>query len=176
MKNSVLWIIFGVLLIIGGFFALMNPFVATVAAEQMAAWIFIFGGVLQFFAAFKAGGWGARLFGLLLGVAYVVLGFSLLYHPLAGIVTLTVMAAIMFLVNGVLKIVFAFSLRVSGFFWLSLLSGVISVALAVMVFGNFLAASVSLLGILLAIELISSGMTMLSYGFYVRKHPEADAA
>ena len=62
MKNSVLWIIFGVLLIIGGFFALMNPFVATVAAEQMAAWIFIFGGVLQFFAAFKADGWGARLF------------------------------------------------------------------------------------------------------------------
>ena len=55
-------------------------------------------------------------------------------------------------------------------------AGVISVVLAVMVFGNFLAASASLLGILLAIELISSGMTMLSYGFYVRKHPEVEAA
>ncbi|MBY6004295.1 DUF308 domain-containing protein [Salipiger bermudensis] len=164
------------MLIIGGFFALMNPFVATVAAEQMAAWFFLIGGVLQFGAAFRAGGWGARLLGILLGVAYVVLGFGLLFHPLAGIVTLTVMAAIMFLVNGVLKIVFAFSLRGSGFFWLSLLSGAISVVLAVIVFGNFLAASVSLLGILLAIELISSGVTMLSYGSYVRKHPEAELA
>ena len=142
----------------------------------MAAWIFLIAGVLQVFAAIRSGGWGARLFGLLLGVAYIVLGLGLLFHPLAGIVTLTVMAAIMFLVNGVLKIVFAFSLRGSGFFWLSLLSGVISVVLAVMVFGNFLAASVSLLGILLAVELISSGMTMLSYGFYVRKHPEAELA
>ncbi|MBY6090893.1 HdeD family acid-resistance protein [Pseudooceanicola sp. 502str34] len=175
MKNSLLWIIAGILLIIGGIFALMNPFAATVAAEQIAAWCFLIGGVMQFVAAFRNEGWGGRIFGLVLAVAYLVLGAGLLFHPLVGIVTLTMMVAVMFLVNGVLKIVLAFSLRGTGLFWLSLISGVVSVALALMVFSNFLQASLTMLGILLAIELISSGVTMVTLGLFQRKHPEMEA-
>lgn len=171
MNNWLLWLIVGIVLILGGIFALMNPFAASVAAEQIAGWCFVFGGIGQLVAALRADGWASKILGVLLGIAYVWLGVTLLGNPLVGIITLTMMVAIMFVVNGVLKIVMAFGARGSGYFWVALLSGVLSVVLGVMVFGNFLQSSAVLLGVLLAIELISSGVTMVAFALAARKLP-----
>ena len=162
MAVRVLWIILGIISILAGLLALANPRAATLTAEQLAGWAFLILGVLQFIAIFQQRDWSGRIWSLLLAAAFTILGLSLLANPLAGIVSLTITAAVMFLFTGIAKIVMSFSLRDTGAFWPVMLSGAVSLLLAVMIFANFPASVASILGILLAVELISSGASMIA--------------
>ena len=159
---KILWIIIGIISIIAGILALANPIAATLAAEQIAGWGFLIVGVLEIFLAFRAEGWGARIWAILAAIAFVLLGIALLGNPLEGIVTLTVLAGILFMSTGIFRVIMAFQLRGTGVFWLVLLSGLLAIVLAVMIFANFPASVVTLLGVLLAIELISNGVSMIA--------------
>lgn len=162
MAGKVLWIIVGCLSILAGILALANPLVATLTAEQVAGWGFLIVGILQIFAVFRQVSWGGRIWVLLVGVLMVLLGINLLGKPLEGVMALTLTVGALFLVEGIFKIVLSFGLRGTGAFWLVLLSGAISVILAIMIFGNFPASALSILGILLAIELISNGISIIA--------------
>jgi uncharacterized membrane protein HdeD (DUF308 family) len=59
---------------------------------------------------------------------------------------------------------------------LTLLSGLVSLALGVMVFTNFPQSAAVVLGVLLAIELIATGITLVSFAFLLRKSPLRGAA
>jgi uncharacterized membrane protein HdeD (DUF308 family) len=168
MSGWLLWLLVGLVMLIGGIVALLNPFAATVTAEAIAGWFFLIGGVLQAVAVFRATDWGARIWALVLAIVFLGLGISLLANPLAGILSLTLIAALMFLSSGLVKVVWSFSLRGTGFFWPVLLSGAVSVALALMVFSNFPQSAAVLLGVLLGVELLSSGITIISFSLYVR--------
>ncbi|WBU60107.1 HdeD family acid-resistance protein [Paracoccus albus] len=162
MAGKIFWIIIGCLSILAGFLALANPLAATITAEQVAGWSFLFIGILQIVAVFQQTTWGGRIWVILLGVLFVLLGISLIANPLEGVITLTLTVAALFLVTGIFKIVLSFSLRGVPAFWLVLLSGAVSVILAVMIFGNFPASALTILGILLAVELISSGISLIA--------------
>lgn len=168
------WLLVGLVMLVGGVVALLNPFAATLTAEAIAAWFFIIGGVLQLVAVFQAQGWGARIVALVLAAVFLWLGISLLSNPLAGILSLTLVAAIMFLASGLAKVAFSFMLRGTGFFWPVLLSGVVSVVIAIMVFSNFPQSAAVLLGLLLGVELLSSGITTISYALYARRAEPAE--
>ncbi len=160
-------------MVIFGVIALFNPFAASLTVEQFLAWVFLIGGVLQFVAIFRGENWRQKLWSLVLAVVNVWLGISLLGNPLAGIIALTYVVAIMFAVSGVSKIILSFSLRGTGYFWAVLVSGVISLTLAIMVMSNFPQSAVTLLGILLAVELLSSGVTMIVMGLSPKPAEEA---
>ncbi|MFD0982330.1 HdeD family acid-resistance protein [Tropicimonas aquimaris] len=162
MTNRILWIIMALLAIAGGIFALMNPFAASLAATTIAAWMFLIFGVLQVIAGFRVPGAGAKIWTLLMGALAIYLGITILGHPLRGMVTLTMMVGILFLAGGITKIILAFSLEDRRFFWAILLSGVVSVILAVMVFTNFPQSAAVVLGILLGVELLSDGVWSLA--------------
>ncbi|MFV0408420.1 MAG: HdeD family acid-resistance protein [Paracoccus sp. (in: a-proteobacteria)] len=159
---KILWIVLGIISILAGILALANPMAATLAAEQIAGWGFLIVGVLEIFLAFRAEGWGARIWAILAAIAFVLLGIALLGNPLEGIVTLTVLAGILFMSTGIFRVIMAFQLRGTGAFWLVLLSGLLAIVLAVMIFGHFPASVVTLLGVLLAIELISNGVSVIA--------------
>lgn len=171
MGSPTVFLITGIVLIIGGFLAAFNPFAATLTVEILTAWIFLFGGVGQLVALFMASSWSERIWAGLLALACIWLGVSLLFNPLQGILTLTFVAAAMFLISGIAKVFVSFSLRGTGYFWVVLISGVVSVALAIVVFGNFFEAATVLLGIMLAIELVSSGTTLVVFSRMLKNSP-----
>lgn len=171
MTNWLLWMVIGVLTLLGGVFALLNPFAATLAATTLAAWVFIIAGGLQLVGVFRTEGWGARIWTLILALAFLWLGITILGNPLRGIVSLTIMAALMFIATGIAKIIFAFSIRGSGYFVWALLSGAVSLILGVMVFTNFPQSAAVVLGVLLAVELIATGITLISFALLLRNNP-----
>ena len=173
MKSSFASLALGGLMVIFGVIALFNPFAATLTVEQFLAWVFLIGGIFQFVAIFRGENWRQKLWSLVLAVVNVWLGVSLLGNPLAGIIALTYVVAIMFAVSGVSKIILSFGLRGTGYFWAVLVSGVISLALAIMVMSNFPQSAVTLLGVLLAVELLSSGVTMIVMGLSPKPAEEA---
>lgn len=170
LRASWIWMaVLAVISLIGGVLALANPFAATIAATVMAGWAFMIIGALQIAQSFQVQGWPGFLWGLLLGVLGLLVGLSLVFNPLAGMISLTILVAVLFAVTGILKIVYAFSLRpVSGWGWV-LLSGIVSLGLAVLIFGDFPWAATNVLGILLAVELLSNGILFLVVALGLRK-------
>lgn len=163
----------GAISFIGGILALANPFGATLAAALLAAWTFVLFGVLQIIQAFRVRGWSGFLWSLLLGVVTLAVGISILARPGAGIVSLTVLVAIMFLVLGVVKLMYAFALRpISGWVWV-LVSGLISLLLGVMILADMPWSAAAVLGILLAVELLSNGVFLLFVAFGLRAARQA---
>jgi len=168
MKNSILLIGTGALSLLGGIIALLNPLEATLTAELLTGYLFIAIGVLMLLSIFADDSWGSRLLSLVLGVAILVIGVNLVSNPLQGVLQLTVVVALLMLFIGVLRIVFAFRMPTAGLKAMLILSGIVSLALGAMILTSFPFSAAVVLGILLAIELISNGISLIVLGLAAR--------
>ena len=170
LRKSWIWMaILAVVAIVGGVLGLLDPFAATLAATLLAGWFFMLLGGLQIIQAFQVQGWGGFLWALLFGILSLAVGISLVFNPLAGMVSLTLLVAVLLLATGATKIFYSVALRpVTGWGWV-LLSGIVSIALGLLIFTNFPVAAGSVLGILLSIELISNGALFLFVALGLRQ-------
>lgn len=159
------WLVGGILGIIGGILALLNPMAATFTVLQLTAIFFLVIGIFHIIGAIYAKGWGGRLAAIIVGLLCGLIGIFLLHNPLAGIVTLTLAVALMFLANGVFKLFLAWMVRGRQWFWLVLASGLLSLLLGIMILSGFPQSAATVLGLLLAVELISSGASLIGLWF-----------
>lgn len=173
MKHWLVLIIAGLIALAGGIFALFNPIAATLTAVTLAAWLFIITGVMMIVAAFGDMSIGSRIWTGILGVLGILIGIWILGNPAAGTLALTWTIAILFLAEGIVKLVLAFNTRGTGFFWILLLSGVVSVLLGGMILSRFPASALTIPGILLAVELISTGISLLAFGMHTKGNAKA---
>ena len=104
-------IVWGVLLIAFGIVAIGSPLLAAVAVNALIAWLIIFAGAVHVAVAFHAHGAGSLIWKLLVGLAYIFIGGYLLWHPLLGVASLTLLLASLFFIEGVLDMVLYFKLR-----------------------------------------------------------------
>ncbi|MDF1608924.1 DUF308 domain-containing protein [Hoeflea sp. YIM 152468] len=161
--------VLAVICIVGGFLALLNPFGATILAVVLAGWIFLIQGVVQVVHAFRIRDWPGFIWSLGIGALSLIVGFVLVADPLAGSVSLTLLVAVLFLVIGVAKIMFALALKpASGWVWV-LVSGLVSAVLGVMILAGLPSTATTVLGLLLGIELISNGVLFLFVALGLRK-------
>ena len=171
MQYWFLWLVVGILSVVAGIMALANPFAATLTAELLAGYMFTAIGVLTLISAFQDQGWGARIWALLLGALITVFGFNLIVHPLDGVLRLTVIVAALMMVIGIFRIVLAFTPMAAGARLFLIVAGLIPIALSVMIFSSFPWSSTVVLGVFLAIELISNGISMIFVSLD-RRRPE----
>lgn len=168
-SNWYWYIIAGIVFLIGGFMGIAKPVITSFTVETMTAIFFIVGGILQAIQLFRATNTSSFIWSLLLGLLFIVLGVVLLRNPVAGLFSLTILAASFIGASGIVKFIYAFKLRpLSGWIWM-LISGIISLLLAFIIFTNMAASAAITLGILLSVELISSGIWILLIGFSFRK-------
>lgn len=147
----------GILFIIGGIAAIAFPLLSTIATKVALGWIFMIGGVLLIVHAFSVKGWRGFLWSLLIGILYLVAGGWLAFFPFTGIITLTILLAAMFLAEGVLEVVMALRVRPhEGWGWL-LLSGIVAIAVGLMIGANLPSSAGWAIGLLTGINLISTG-------------------
>ena len=156
-------IVLGVLVIIAGLVVLGDVVIATVVSVLFIGWMAIIGGVVVALVGAimrigKTGFWPVALGGALL----LALGLILVRRPGVGAVTLTLLAAVVFLTGGIARIV-ASAESPNGRGML-LFSGIISTVLGLIVFFNIWEASLTLLGILLGIQALTEGITLLLFG------------
>jgi uncharacterized membrane protein HdeD (DUF308 family) len=161
LKHWLLWFAAGIVSLLGGLFALANPLAATLAADLIAGWAFIITGGLVLISAFRDRGWGGSIMAIIAGILIILLGVNLTGHPLAGVLSLTIIAAIMLFVMGLSRIVLAFSSGLGPTRWVLVVSGALSLVLALMIFNNFPQSAALVLGVFLGIELLSNGVSMI---------------
>lgn len=154
------WFMFlGVVLIIAGAVAIGFPLFTTVVFKIFLGWLFLIGGVVQVVHAFYTQKWSEFFLDLLIGILYVVVGAWLAFFPFTGIITLTILLAALFVVEGVLEIGMGFRIRPrDGWVWL-VISGIIAVAAGVLIFAGLPSTAEWAIGLLVGINLIFSGFS-----------------
>ena len=172
MGNWMILMVLGVLGVVAGLMALFNPFGASLAATVIAGWSFLILGVLQIFEGLRSEGWGGKVWSILMGVVAVFLGVNILGEPLQGMLALTIVVGAMFLASGLFKFIVGWQIQRSELKWAVVISGAVSAVLGFMVLSNIPGSAVVTLGVLLGIELLSSGVSMIALAM-VRKSGEA---
>lgn len=155
-------IVLGVVLLIGGIYVLSNSVLATAVSVLVIAWMSLIGGIMMLITALLSIGSGFSWSTVIGGAMLTVLGLFMLRSPLAGAVALTIMAGALFFASGLMRITLAFT--VPSHRWLLVFSGVVSIALALWIMLNPGAATLQLLGILLGVQVITEGVTLLVSG------------
>lgn len=159
-----------VLLIVLGVIAVVLPNIGGLALTLYFGWLLVLGGIAFLLFAWRTHARGVVWFQVLLGVVYLLIGAFLVFHPLSGLLTLTVVLAAYLLAEGVLELVVAFRARpAAGRGWL-VMDGVIALVIAMMIFASWPGSSVWAIGTLVGINMIFSGISRLMVGGAVRRH------
>jgi uncharacterized membrane protein HdeD (DUF308 family) len=155
-------IVWGILLMVAGVVILAHAVAATAVSVFFLGWLAVTGGVVGLVAGLfrigKGGFWPAIISGALL----LVLGIAILRNPAASAATLTLLAGTLFLMGGVIRLVAAFQVDQNR--GIMVFSGLVSLVLGLLVVLNLFEASFVLLGVLLGVQALTDGLTMLVLG------------
>lgn len=159
----------GILMILAGMLAIASPLIAGVVIMYVVAWTAIFNGGAQIVYGFRAHSGGKMALEILLGLLYIVAGVYILMHPGGGLLAITLIIACILLVYGIFDVVLAFQLKPNpGWGWI-LFDAIITVLLGALIWIHWPLNSEWVIGTLVGISFIVSGVSRLMLSLAVRK-------
>jgi uncharacterized membrane protein HdeD (DUF308 family) len=161
-SNSDLWI--GILLIVLGLGAVILPNVTTVVAETWIAVILASAGASKVFYAIKTRSEGF-IWKLLLGVLYIATGIMLFVYPLTGVLSLTLLLGSFLLTEGAFELILAFQIRPRQNWGWVLADGIVTLLLGGLVWFEWPFDAPWLIGILVGVSVLSTGISRLMLSF-----------
>ena len=152
----------GILVAIAGVLALIAPLAAGLSVAIAVGVLLLVSGVSRMFLAFKMGSFGHGLLMFVIGLMSAVFGGYMVARPGMALATITIVLAAYFIVDGVFQIIWAFRLRpIKGWGW-TLFSGVVALALGVMIWRQFPVSGLWAVGTLAGIQMIFGGSSIAS--------------
>lgn len=135
-----------------GFLAVFLPFATGIGTSILVGWIIVFSGFAHLAYAFAAQGARAFLWRMLIGVAYVIGGVYLAFHPGLTLESLTLVVATIFFAESVLEFVVFFQFRgLSGSRWI-LFDGIVTLLLVYVIWRSWPFSSTWAIGTLVGIS------------------------
>ncbi|GAA0491679.1 MULTISPECIES: HdeD family acid-resistance protein [Tatumella] len=161
-KQRVLLLITGCLLLAGGIFCLVNPFASGVALSTLAGVMFLLSGVglIIGMIANRSHNFGPMLGGILLGVAYLIMGYVFIRSPVAGIMAMSVILAVLFAVGGIIRLSAGFRLRGHNAGWLQIIVGILDIIIAVILLTAGPQMSFMLVTVVVGLEMLFSSFAL----------------
>jgi uncharacterized membrane protein HdeD (DUF308 family) len=160
----------GVVLVLLGTFALLYAFIATITTVLIFGWVLLFDGILHAVAAFWARQWSGFFLHLLTGVLSVIVGLILVRHPVEGGLTLTLLLAAFFMVSGVFRIFAPLMMQFPSWEWV-VLGGVINLILGLLIWNQWPASGLWVIGAFVGIDLIFRGWSYIMFALALRSFP-----
>ena len=166
------WFIFlGILMVLIGTGAIIMPVLATFAVDILLGWLLISAGIVEAIRAFQAKGTKSVIWAILVALLCIGAGIFILANPLKAIMTLTLILAAFFLAEGIIKIIMSFQLKPTpGWGW-TLFSGFVGIILAGLIWSEWPGSAAWVLGLLLGIDLIFGGWSMIMIALAARGAP-----
>ncbi|RCW85302.1 uncharacterized membrane protein HdeD (DUF308 family) [Phyllobacterium bourgognense] len=172
VKRYSLWyLIQGVLLVAAGALAIIYPIVSSVAVIVLLGWLLIISGVAQGISLLGARHVPHFWLQLVSVILAFLIGFLFLRDPAQGLLTVTLLLIVFFMIEGISKIVFALTIRPFPYWGWVLASGLVGVLLSLVLWASLPVTALWLVGLLLGIELISVGGALARLAWHVRRSP-----
>ncbi|HEX3338238.1 MAG TPA: HdeD family acid-resistance protein [Pseudolabrys sp.] len=170
-EHWVLFLVEGVVLLVLGATAVVLPPIATLAVTILLGWLFLVSGILGLITTFWMRHAPGFWWSLLSAVLGIVVGAVLLASPLTGAFSLTLVLVAFFLVEGAVSIMFALDHKreLSGQWGWMLVSGIIDLGLAIMIFAGLPSTAAWAVGLLVGINMIFGGTALIAMALHARK-------
>lgn len=164
------FLIEGIVLVVLGLAAVIVPPVATIAIALLIGWLLLISGVLGLVTSFWARRAPGFLWSLASAIIALVAGFLLLSRPLTGAFSLTVILTVFLTIEGVASLLYALDHKreLSGRWGMMLVSGVIDLILAGMIFVGLPASAAWAIGLLVGINLVFGGSALIAMALHAR--------
>ena len=153
----------GVIMLILGVLAIIWPGISTIAVDIYVGWLFLLSGIVGIFTMFLARDVQAFLWMLLTAALSLFVGIVLLWHPVEGAVSLTLVLIALFIVEGIFQIAASLSYRnvfPESWGWM-LASGIADLILAALIIKGWPSTAAWALGLIVGINLITSGAAIV---------------
>jgi uncharacterized membrane protein HdeD (DUF308 family) len=172
VKRYSLWyLIQGVLLVVAGVLAIISPIIASVAIVFLLGWVLIISGVLQAVGLVGASNVPHFWLQLISAVLAILIGVLLLRSPDSGLLVMTMLLIVYFMVEGIAKVIFALTIRPFPNWGWVLASGVVGILLAFILWANMPLTASWMLGLMLGVLLVSEGSALTYLAWHVHKAP-----
>ena len=168
LRNVWIWlVVLGITLMAVGAVAMGAAVITTLTSAVIFGILLVGAGAIQLVNAFLARSWRGFLIHVVVGLLYLVVGGLMVEHPVQAAEGLTLLLAAALLLGGAVRVTFALIESFAGRGWV-LLNGVISVLLGVMIWQQWPAASLWVIGLFIGIDLVFSGWMSLMLGLMVK--------
>lgn len=168
-RHSLLYLVQGGLMILGGVLALLFPIFAGDAVVVLLGWVLIISGIVQGISVLGARAVPHFWLQLVSVALSVVVGILFLSSPETGLLTITLLLIVFFMVEGIAKVIFALTIRPFPNWGWVLGSGALGIVIAVFLWSNIDTVAPWLLGLLLGIQLIAEGAALGYLAWMVRQ-------
>jgi uncharacterized membrane protein HdeD (DUF308 family) len=175
-QHSLLYLVQGGLMVLAGILALVYPVASSFAVVVLLGWILIVTGFLQgisLWDARNAPQFWLQLVSMLLSV---MVGVLLIRHRAEGLLVLTLLMIVYFMIEGISKVIFSLTIRPFPNWGWVLGSGIVGILLALYLWASLPLTAIWLLGVLLGIHLICEGAALGYLAWKVRTDDEYASA
>jgi len=151
----------GLVMMVLGLLAAALPYIATLAIEILLGWLFFVGGVFRTASAMRSKTAPGFWWSLATAILAIVFGLILIVRPMEGVLTLTIVLTVFFLAEGVAVILISVEFRrhLKSWHW-TLLSGIINLVLAYLIFQGWPGISAWAIGLLAGISMFFFGLSL----------------
>jgi len=165
-----LFLVEGIILLLLGAAALLVPQIATLTVDFFIGWVLLFSGIVGLYTTLSMRsmpGFGWSLLSAIIGIAA---GLMLLFSPLTGVVSLTLVLIAFFLAEGFSTIMFALDHRrlLPKSWGVMLFSGIVDIVLAGIIFFGLPGSAGWAIGILVGVNMIFGGVAMIALALQAR--------
>ncbi|ODT99781.1 MAG: hypothetical protein ABS79_04090 [Planctomycetes bacterium SCN 63-9] len=168
LRGEWLWfLILGILLIVIGTIAIGAPFVTGLTTAVIFGSLLLVGGVAQFIGSFWARDWSGFFLTLISAILYIVVGVLFVRQPASALAAMTLLLACGLLVEGLFRIIGSLTYQFPHWGW-ALLGGVIDFALGLLIWMEWPAASLWVIGLYVGISMIYNGWTWVLLGLALK--------
>jgi uncharacterized membrane protein HdeD (DUF308 family) len=152
----------GIVMMVLGFLAVAEPNVATIAVGIFVGWLFFVGGIFRALSVWQSRGMPGFAWSMLTALLAIVLGLILIFQPLAGVLTLTMVLIAFFILEGITAIVLAVQHRehLSSWGWV-LFSGIVDLLLAFLIWDGWPSSADWAIGLLVGINMLFFGLSLV---------------
>jgi len=166
----VLFLVEGIILLLLGLAAIVLPPIATFAVEILIGWLLLISGIVGLITTFRmrhAPGFWWALVSALLGIAA---GVVLLRYPLSGMLSLTLILTVFFVIEGVASILYALEHKreLTGRWGWMLVSGIVDLILASIIFLGLPGTAAWAIGLLVGINMVFGGSALIAMALGAR--------
>ncbi len=164
------FIALGIALIVLGGVCILGVVTATLATVLAFGWLLIVGALVALIQAFQVRTWSGFFLFFLSALLRGFTGYLLVRYPIAGEYGLTLVLASLFIVGGVFRAIGAGALQFPQWGW-AVFSGIVSVALGVMLLTQLPTSSLWFIGMAIGIDFIFDGGWFIALGAALRAVP-----
>ena len=156
-----LFLVQGLVMMGLGLIAVALPHIATVAVEIFVGWLFFAGGLFRTLTVLRTSKAPGFWWSLATAVLALVLGFALIVQPAEGVLTLTMVLVVLFVVEGLAAILIALDVRrhLRNWGW-TLMSGLVDLFLAYLIWRGWPATADWAIGLLVGINMFMLGLSL----------------